>query len=93
MKPGYEPKTLGGTLMWLAEECTEVSQAIDKTTRIAFEVAEADPPISRTDCLVWALTCGNPELPVHQRESNRNWILREVADLELAIAAVKKALA
>lgn len=95
MKPGYETKTIGGALMWLDEECAEVGQTCSKTTRVAFEVKEAaagDPPISRHDCIVWALTCYNPELPADERESNRDWILREIADLELAILAVKTAL-
>jgi hypothetical protein len=94
MKPGYEPKTLGGKLTWLMEECHEVGQAVDKTLRLAFECTNADEAgVTPTMLVLWALNGGNPELDPWTRESNRDWILRELTDLELAISAVKKALA
>lgn len=93
MKPAYRPKSIGGKLGHLAEECNEVAEAIDKTLRLTFEVIEQDPPLGRTACLLWALDGGNPELPIEQRETNRDWILREIADLELALASAKKGLA
>ncbi|HMG12186.1 MAG TPA: hypothetical protein VK571_03350 [Gemmatimonadaceae bacterium] len=94
MKPGYEPKTLGGKLAQLMEECHEVGQAVDKTLRLAFEGEIANEPgLTPTMLVLWALNGGNPELDPATRESNRDWILRELADLELAIVAVKKAIA
>jgi hypothetical protein len=93
LKPGYEPKSLGGKLTWLMEECHEVGQGVDKTLRLAFECVNADEPgVTPTMLLLWALNGGNPELDPATRESNREWILRELGDLKLAIAAVEKAL-
>jgi NTP pyrophosphatase (non-canonical NTP hydrolase) len=40
----------------------------------------------------WGLESYNPELPVERRETNRDWILRELNDLEGAIARVRGAL-
>jgi hypothetical protein len=34
----------------------------------------------------WGLDSTNPELPEAERETNRDWILRELHDLEAAIA-------
>ena len=42
--------------------------------------------------LRWGLNSVNPELPVSEQETNRDWILRELADLELAISNVKEML-
>lgn len=40
----------------------------------------------------WGLDSTNPELPVQERETNREWILRELYDLEYAIMLVRDAL-
>ncbi len=40
----------------------------------------------------WGLDSTNPELPLPERETNRNWILRELTDLERACAIVRNAL-
>lgn len=40
----------------------------------------------------WGLNSFNPELPFKDRETNRDWILRELHDLENAIAIVRDAL-
>jgi NTP pyrophosphatase (non-canonical NTP hydrolase) len=37
----------------------------------------------------WGLDSYNPELAIDERETNREWILRELKDLELAISIVK----
>lgn len=80
MKPQYMPKTLPATLGYLVEECGEVLAAVGKTQR-------------------WGPDSFNPELPETDpyhvtggRETNRQWILREMRDLSLAIALVTKAL-
>lgn len=84
MKKAYLPKTLGGKIGRLDEECSEVGSACAKTLRV---------------CLEWhggnirgALADFNPDLPPEKRETNRDWILREIKDLEHAIKVVKKAL-
>lgn len=40
----------------------------------------------------WGLDSTNPELPPPDRETNRDWIMREVKDLERAIYFVREAL-
>jgi NTP pyrophosphatase (non-canonical NTP hydrolase) len=40
----------------------------------------------------WGLESYNPELPRHERETNREWILRELHDLERAMRLVREAL-
>jgi NTP pyrophosphatase (non-canonical NTP hydrolase) len=42
--------------------------------------------------LRWGLESYNPELPPGERETNRTWLLREIADLEAAIARLHHAL-
>ena len=42
--------------------------------------------------LRWGLESSNPELPPEQRVTNRNWILRELVDLQNAIDKVRAAL-
>lgn len=37
----------------------------------------------------WGLDSYNPELPPEERETNRAWLLRELTDLEGAIARVR----
>ncbi|KKN37359.1 hypothetical protein LCGC14_0764200 [marine sediment metagenome] len=39
--------------------------------------------------LRWGLESYNPDLPEEERETNREWILRELKDLEQAISIVK----
>lgn len=38
----------------------------------------------------WGRDSVNPELPPEQRETNRDWLLREMADLEQAIQRVRE---
>lgn len=42
--------------------------------------------------LRWGLDSSNPELPPQKRESNRDWILREIEDLKVAIKIAEEAL-
>lgn len=76
MKPQFIPKTLGGKLNWLAEECSELGQAIAKTQRFQAEKHE-----SITDALHYF----DPTVPHERRETNHAWILRELSDLKAAI--------
>lgn len=41
--------------------------------------------------LRWGLDSSNPELPLEERETNQEWILRELDDLELAIKFARDA--
>ena len=40
----------------------------------------------------WGLHSANPEIPLRERESNADWILRELRDLRRAINKVERAL-
>jgi NTP pyrophosphatase (non-canonical NTP hydrolase) len=40
----------------------------------------------------WGLDSVNPELPPTEQETNRDWILRELDDLDRASSYVRKAL-
>jgi len=40
----------------------------------------------------WGLESVNPELPPEEQETNREWILRELTDLERAIGFVREEL-
>lgn len=51
------------------------------------ECGETAAAIGKT--LRWGLESYNPELPEEQRETNRDWILRELADLELASSRLR----
>jgi|SRR5882724_7315651 len=82
-KARFLPKTTGGKLMRLEEEMHEVGEAVSKTFRVCLEENEV---------LDAALEGGDPTLPEAERETNREWILREIADLEHAIVQVKRAL-
>lgn len=76
MKPGYEPKTLLGSLHWLCEESHEAGGAIAKTLRFTEE---------RGISLAHSLFSYNPDVPVEERELNIAWILRECDDLLAAL--------
>ena len=38
----------------------------------------------------WGLASCNPEIPIEEQETNRDWVLRELKDLELAIKRARK---
>jgi NTP pyrophosphatase (non-canonical NTP hydrolase) len=40
----------------------------------------------------WGLDSTNPEIPESEQETNRDWILRELDDLENAVTLVRAAL-
>jgi hypothetical protein len=43
--------------------------------------------------LRWGLESFNPELPEHERETNREWLLREMVDVEGAVARLRRIIA
>lgn len=78
MKAIYRPRNLPQALGYLVEEAGEVLAAAGKTLR-------------------WGPDSYNPELPVVDeelksggRETNREWVLRELLDLEGAIALARQ---
>jgi NTP pyrophosphatase (non-canonical NTP hydrolase) len=40
----------------------------------------------------WGMESVNPELPPEQQETNKDWLLRELADLKRAISLIEEAL-
>lgn len=38
----------------------------------------------------WGLDSYNPEIPLNERETNRDWLFRELQDLKAAIERVEK---
>ena len=54
------------------------------------ECGEVQAAVGKT--IRWGLDSYNPELPEEERETNREWVLRELKDLEQAIKIVKEVL-
>lgn len=54
---------------------------------LAEECGEVMAAVGKT--IRWGLESYNPELPEKERETNREWLLRELEDLEQAIKIVK----
>ena len=54
------------------------------------ECGETQAAVGKT--IRWGLESTNPELPPEEQETNRAWILRELVDLERAIAMAREAL-
>jgi NTP pyrophosphatase (non-canonical NTP hydrolase) len=68
-------------------EPTTLSQKLGYLVEECGEVLAA---VGKT--LRWGPQSFNPELPESERETNREWILRELLDLQGAIVRVQKAL-
>ena len=54
---------------------------------LAEECGEVMAAVGKT--LRWGLESYNPELPEEERETNREWLLRELKDLKQAISIVE----
>ena len=54
------------------------------------EAGEVQAAVGKT--IRWGLFSYNPELPEEQRETNRDWILRELKDLERAVKWAREGL-
>ncbi len=99
MRPEYEPKTLEQRLGYLVEECGEVLAAAGKTLRwgqdsnnpecLRCGASVMDPRHGKMAGGYWEAS-DHAFLP--QPETNRQWLLRELSDLEGAIARVREAL-
>jgi len=76
--PKYEPKTTTEKLGWVIEECGELQASIGKTLRHGLD--SCDP------------TDGARRNASGERERNVDWILREMADVEKAIALARSAI-
>jgi len=86
MKEEYKPNTIEQKLGYLVEECGEVLHAVGKTQRWGLE--SVDP----TDNAKLITTNGDGYYYEYRKETNREWILREIKDLEQAINMVKEGL-
>jgi NTP pyrophosphatase (non-canonical NTP hydrolase) len=62
---------------------------VQKLGYLAEECGEVLAAVGKT--IRWGLDSYNPELPETERETNRQWILRELQDLKTAIAIVERA--
>lgn len=61
---------------------------------LAHVVEECGEVLAATGkCQRWGLESVNPELPLADQETNRDWLIRELDDLEGAIARLRKELA
>lgn len=76
MRADWEPRTVAEALAYLEEEAGEVLSALGKTGRHGLE--STDPTTKPGD--------------KHHGETNRLWVLREIADLKGAIARAEFAL-
>lgn len=54
------------------------------------ECGEVQAAVGKT--IRWGLESTNPELPPEEQETNRDWVLRELDDLERAIRYAREAL-
>jgi hypothetical protein len=60
---------------------------LQKLGKLVEEAGEVQAAIGKA--LRWGLGGSNPELPEDERETNCDWILREIGDLEEACAIVR----
>lgn len=63
---------------------------IQKLGYLVEECGETMAAVGKT--LRWGLDSFNPEVPREKRESNRDWILREIRDLKYAIKLAEEVL-
>lgn len=61
-----------------------------KLSHLVEECGEVMAAVGKT--IRWGLDSFNPELRPEDRETNRDWVLRELADLKGAIERVERAL-
>lgn len=88
MKPGYEPKTVGQAIGYLVEEAGEVLAAAGKSLRGGLD--SVNPECAT--CGEVAHGCNAGHDFQSQPETNQEWLLREVDDLEGAISRFREAL-
>ena len=63
---------------------------LQKLAYLVEECGEVQTAVGKT--LRWGLNSYNPDLPEKERETNREWVLRELKDLEQAIKIAKEGL-
>jgi hypothetical protein len=62
------------------------------TSKLGYLVEECGEVLAAAGkSLRWGLESVNPEIPPEQQETNRDWLLRELADLDGAIQRVRAA--
>lgn len=75
---------------WVGDPAYEPKTLAGKLGYLVEECAEVLAAVGKTQR--WGLESFNPEVPPEKRETNREWILREMLDLERAIGMVRAAL-
>jgi len=60
---------------------------IQKLGYLAEECGEVLAAVGKT--IRWGLDSVNPELPIEQQETNKEWLIRELVDLQNAIKIVE----
>ena len=75
---------------WVGDPAYEPKTLAGKLGYLVEECAEVLAAVGKTQR--WGLESFNPEVPPENRETNREWILREMLDLERAIGMVRAAL-
>lgn len=64
-----------------------------QTQKIGWFIEESGEVLSAVGKIIrWGVDSYNPELPPEERETNREWALRELADLEVATIKMKMSL-
>lgn len=86
-----ENKRLRERPKWARDPAYEPKTLAGKLGYLVEECGEVLAAVGKTQR--WGLENFNPELPPEKRETNREWVLREMLDLERAIGMVRAALA
>jgi NTP pyrophosphatase (non-canonical NTP hydrolase) len=63
---------------------------LQKLGYLVEECGEVMAAVGKT--IRWGLDSSNPELPEQERETNKDWIIRELSDLKDAIKIVEEEL-
>jgi len=58
--------------------------------KLVEELGELQAALGKT--IRWGWDSYNPEIPIEERESNKAWVLREIADVKHAISNIEKEL-
>lgn len=68
----------------------ETKTVLQKLGHVVEECGELSAAAGKT--IRWGLDSWNPELPPEQRETNRDWLLREMRDLRRAMDRLEKSI-
>lgn len=63
---------------------------VTPTEKLGYLVEECGEVLAATGKTIrWGFRGYNPEIPIKQREFNKDWLLREIKDLKTAITLVE----